>query len=176
MVRIAQNNSEHLPEQVSSRWYHLGRAIWAGLFLIHIVPLVSVSSKLVGGTSLNLLLSFAAIVGIMTLALLKAIDVPALRIRLSWQKWATLVVLGLFFHGDVVANKLPDIMVAESTMIVLVSIVCASRRLRHIVMKVIISTSLQLRESLYACVEELFPTPHVPVAALISSPRPPPLR
>lgn len=157
-------------------WSLIGRLLWAGLFLIHIVPLVSVGSKLAASPSLNLVLSFAAILGIMTVALLKAIDVRVLRFHLNSQKWCTLIVLGLFFHGDVVAKQVPDIMVAESTMVVLVTIVCASRRLPNLVVKQIISTSLQIRETLYARMEELAPTPLIPIYALLSSPRPPPAR
>lgn len=157
-------------------WSLVGRLLWAGLFLIHIVPLVSVGAKLAASPSLTLALSLAAILGIMTVALLQAVDARVLRFRLSFQKWCTLIVLGLFFHGDVVANQLPDLMVAESTMVVLAAIVCSSRRLQHLITKLILSTSLQVRESLYAWMEELAPTPLIPVYALLSSPRPPPAR
>jgi len=157
-------------------WSLIGRLLWTGLFLIHIVPLVTVGSKLAAHPNLNLFLSFTAILGIMTIALLKAIDARVLRFQLNPQKWCTLIVLGLFFHGDVVAKQLPDIMVAESTMVVLVTIVCASRRLQNLVVKHINATSLQIREILYARMEELAPTPLVPVYALLSSPRPPPAR
>ncbi|MFT3883158.1 MAG: hypothetical protein QM703_26345 [Gemmatales bacterium] len=175
-MRFAQENTRRSPQQLLLWWNVVGRLLWAILFLIHIVPLVSVGNKLLVSASLTLVLSFIAILGIMTVALLKAIDARVLRFQLSFQKWCTLIVLGLFFHGDVVANQLPDLMVAESTMVVLVAIVCSSRRLHHLVVKLILSTSLQVRETLYVWMEELAPTPLIPVYALLSSPRPPPAR
>lgn len=176
LVRFAQENTRRSPQQLQLWWNVVGRLIWAVLFLIHIVPLVSVGTKLSASPSLTLVLSFVAILGIMTVALLKAIDVRILRFQLSFQKWCTFIVLGLFFHGDVVANQLPDIMVAESTMVVLVAIVCSSRHLHHLVVKLILSTILQVRESLYVWMEELAPTPLIPVNVLLLSPRPPPAR
>ncbi|HQR06523.1 MAG TPA: hypothetical protein PLN21_06860 [Gemmatales bacterium] len=175
-MRIVSDNTRYSRAPLCWCWSLIGRLLWAGLFLIHIVPLVTVGSKLAVSSSLNLFLSFAAILGIMTIALLKAIDVRVLRFQLNSQKWCTLIVLGLFFHGDVVAKQVPDIMVAESTMVVLVTIVCASRRLQNLAVKRIISTGLQIRETLYARMEELAPTPLIPIYALLSSPRPPPAR
>lgn len=154
----------------------IARLIWAGLFLIHIVPFITVSSKLVSTPSSKLVLSLAAIVAIMTVALLKALDVRALRFSLNRRKWCTLIVLGLFFHGDIVAKQLPDLMIAEPAMVLLVGIVCSSRKLHHLVVKLVETTSLQIRESLYSFLEQLAPTPLVPVYALLSSPRPPPRR
>ena len=171
-VRSVQQNNRFT--KVQHCWNYIGRLLWAGLFLIHIVPLLTVGSKLAAHPNLNLFLSLTAILGIMSIALLKAIDARALRFQLNSQKWCTLIVLGLFFHGDVVAKQLPDIMVAESTMVVLVTIVCASRRLQNLILKRIVSTSLQIREILYSRLEELAPTPLIPVYALLSSPRPPP--
>lgn len=176
LVRIVPDNTRYSRAPLCLCWSLIGRLLWAGLFLIHLVPLVTVGSKLAANPSLNLVLSLTAILGIMIIALLKAIDARVLRFHLNSQKWCTLIVLGLFFHGDVVAKQLPDIMVAESTMVVLVAIVCASRRLLNLVRKQIISTSLQIRETLYAKLEELAPTPLIPIYALLSSPRPPPAR
>ncbi|HQR42687.1 MAG TPA: hypothetical protein PLX97_08380 [Gemmatales bacterium] len=155
-------------------WDIVSRLLWAGLFLIHLIPLATVVTRLVAGPSLYLVLSLAAILGIMSVALLKAIDVPLLRFPLSFRKCCTLIILGLFFHGDVVAKKLPDIMVVESTMYVLVALVAANRKVRCAVLKLVQTTGLQLRESMYACVEELAPTPLVPVHVLLAAPRPPP--
>lgn len=173
LVRSPQDNTRCM--KVPLCWSIIGRLLWTGLFLIHIVPLLTVGSKLAANPSLNLFLSLAAILTIMTIALLKAIDVQVLRFHLNSQKWCTLIVLGLFFHGDVVTKQLPDIMVAESTMVILVTIVCASRRLQNLVMKLIISPCLQIHERLYTRVVELAPTPLIPVYTLLSSPRPPPV-
>jgi hypothetical protein len=174
-VLHAKDHRQHTSMPPRVPWRLIGRAIWAGLFLIHLVPLVSVGSRFAASPGLNLFLSLAAIVAVMTIALLKAIDVRALQFQFSFQKWCTLIVLGLFFHGDVVAKQLPDFMVVESTIVVLVSIVCASRRLRNIVMSVSVDGILQIRESLYAWIEELAPTPLIPAYALLTSPRPPPV-
>ena len=171
-----QDNSESSRDSLRRCWVLLSRLLWAVLFLIHLIPLATVTSRLVASPSLYLVLSLTAILGIMTVALLKAIDVPFLRFSLSFQKCCTLVILGLFFHGDVVAKNLPDIMVVESTMMVLVAMVAANRNVRHAVVKLVHVAGLQLRESLYACVEELAPTPLLPVHVLIASPRPPPAR
>lgn len=162
--------------QLQRCWAMLSRLLWAGLFFIHLIPLASVSAKLVSSPSLYLVLSLAAIVGIMAVALLKAINAPILRFRLSFQKCCTLVILGLFFHGDVVAKKLPDIMVVETAMVALVAIVAASRQARNAVVKLVKVVGLQVREALYSLVEELSPTPLVPVHVLLASPRPPPAR
>jgi len=152
----------------------LSRVVWAGLFLIHVIPLATLTTKLVASPSLYLVLSLTAILGIMTVALLKAIDVRFLRLSLSFQKYCTFFILGLFFHGDVVARKLPEIMVPESTMIVLVAIVAANRNVRNSVVKLVPPAGIKLRESLYACVEGLFPMPLQPIHVLLGSPRPPP--
>lgn len=156
-------------------WMYFARFSWAVLFLIHIVPLLTVCSRLLNSPSTKLVLSFIAIVGIMTLALLKAVDIEALRFQLNRQKWFTVVVIGLLFHGDVVAKKLPDIMVAESTMALLVSLVCASRKLHHRLIKLIAPVRLNVRALLNRCTETCLHLPVVPVYALLASPRPPPV-
>jgi hypothetical protein len=157
-------------------WAIVSRLLWAGLFLIHLIPLATLSLRLVTSPSLYLVLSLVAILGIMSVALLKAVNAPILRFRLSLQKCCTLIILGLFFHGDVVAKKLPDIMVVESTMVALVAIVAAQRRFRNLVLRHFQELGLQLREAYYALVEELVPQPLIQVHLLLAAPRPPPLR
>jgi hypothetical protein len=169
-IRSLRSSKEQHPG-----WNYFARFCWAVLFLVHIVPFLTVSSRLLGTPSTKLVLSFIVIVGIMTLALLKAIDIEALRFQLNRQKWFTVVVIGLLFHGDVVAKQLPDIMVAESTMALLVTLVCASRKLHHRLIKLIAHVSLNVRLLLHRCIETCLHLPVVPVYALLSSPRPPPV-
>lgn len=173
-VRPATKSTRSSKEQHPS-WIYFAQFSWAVLFLVHIVPLLTVSSKLLSSPSTKLVLSFIAIVGIMTLALLKAIDIETLRFQLNRQKWFTVVVMGLLFHGDVVARQLPDIIVAESTMALLVTLVCASRKLHHRLSKLIVHVKLQVRALLNRCTETCLHLPVVPVYALLSSPRPPPV-
>ena len=171
-----QDHTRNTHARLFRYWSVVARLLWAGLFLIHLVPLTTLTAKLLASPSLYLVLALAAILGIMTLALLKALDVRCLRFSLTVRQCCTIVFLGLFFHGDVVARNLPDIVIAESTLLVFVALVAANRKLRHFLVKLVACTGMQLREALYALVEALAPAPLVPALVLQTSPRPPPAR
>ena len=74
-------------------WYVVSRVVWTLLFLVHIIPVVAVSSRIASAPTLKNALSLLLLLGIMALAALKAFDVKCLRIRIRGKGWCALVLV-----------------------------------------------------------------------------------
>ncbi|HMP18005.1 MAG TPA: hypothetical protein PKD72_13345 [Gemmatales bacterium] len=158
-------------------WQVVARLVWILLFLVHVYPCVSVSAKLIQNPSSKLFVSFGAIVAIMAFAALKAVDAYALRLELNRRKFFSLVVLGLFFHGDVVTKQLPDMLLAEPTVVLVGCLLAARRNTLHKLAQQTDCCGVEsARNYYYTLVETYLPKPFVPVCIQLVSPRPPPVR
>lgn len=102
---------------LSRRWHLLARLAWGALFVVHLAPLAAITNQIASSPSTKLALSLAAVLGISAIALLKAIDVPWLRIHLNGRGWCALILIGLLFHGEAIANKMPDAVIETSVMV-----------------------------------------------------------
>jgi hypothetical protein len=145
------------------------------LFVVHLAPLAAISSQIVGSPSTKLVLSLSAVLGISALALLKAIDVPWLRIQLNKRGWCAVILIGLLFHGEAIANKLPDAVI-ETTVISMTILACLNRQTLEKIQTLISSSVLMPVRSIYYWIEEVALAKRLNFHLVLPSPRGPPVR
>jgi hypothetical protein len=145
------------------------------LFVVHLAPLWAIASQIASAPSAKLILSLAAVLGISALALLKAVDVPWLRIHLNGRGWCALILIGLLFHGEAIANKLPD-GVIETTLLVTTLLACIHRRTLERIQTVVSSAIWMRVRSVSYWIEEVALAKWLNFHLILPSPRGPPVR
>jgi hypothetical protein len=157
-------------------WYVVSRIVWTLLFLVHIIPVVAVSSRIATAPSLKNCLSLLLLLGIMALSALKALDVKWMRLRLRSKGWCALVLVALLIHGDFVGSKLPDFIVLESSITLIAAMTLLNRRYLKSIQKLLTAWVLQLSQAFNSWLEEVFVAQVLPHGFALSVPRGPPSR
>ena len=156
-------------------WNLLARMVWGILFVVHLAPLWAIASQIASSPSTKLIFSLAAVLGISVLALLKAVDVPWLRVRLNGRGWCAVILIGLLFHGEAIANQLPD-GVIETTVMVATILACINRRTLEKIQALIGSTIFSGIRSTHYWLEEVALFGCLTSHLVLPSPRGPPVR
>jgi hypothetical protein len=145
------------------------------LFFIHLAPLSALTSQIASASSAKLIFSLAAVLGISALALLKAMDVPWLRVNLNGRGWCAVVLIGLLFHGEAFANRLPD-GVLDTTVLATILLACSQRRLLGKI-QTLVSSAIWMRvRALSYWIEEVALAKWLNFHLILPSPRGPPVR
>jgi len=157
-------------------WYVVSRVVWTLLFLVHIIPVVAVSSRIATAPTLKNGLSLLVLLGIMALSALKALDVPWLRVRIRGKGWCALVLVALLIHGDFVGSKLPEFVVLESSVTLIVAVTLLNRRYLKTIQTLLTAWVLQLSQAFNSWLEEVFVAQVLSHGFALSVPRGPPSR
>jgi hypothetical protein len=159
----------------SSRWPLLARLAWGALFLVHLAPMWAIASQIASAPSAKLILSLTAVLGISALALLKAVDVPWLRIHLNKRGWCAVILIGLLFHGEAIANQLPDGVIETSVMVSTI-LACIHRQTLERIQTLISSAVVMQVRSISYWIEEVALAKWLDFHLILPSPRGPPVR
>jgi len=157
-------------------WNVAARVAWALLLLVHIVPVVAVISRLAISPSPKSMLSLAALIGIMAIAGLKAVDVPWLRLRLSRKSWCALIMVALLIHGDFVAKQIPDYLVLQSTITLTIAVTVLTRRFLKNIQKSFAASCCAFQQALSYWLQEIVCHHVAYLSPVVQVPRGPPLR
>jgi len=174
-LKFSSLNSREIASQ-HTFWYVVSRVVWTLLFLVHIIPVVAVSSRIATEPTLKNGLSLLLLLGIMALAALKSLDVQWLRVRIRGKGWCALVLVALLIHGDFVGSKLPDFVVLESSVTLIAATTLLNRRYLKTIQKSLTAWVLQLSQAFNSWLEEVFVAQVLPHGFALSVPRGPPSR
>jgi len=148
---------------------------WGALFAVHLAPLFAIASQIASSPSTKLIFSLVAVLGISALALLKTLDVRWLRINLNKRGWCAVILIGLLFHGEAIANKLPD-GVIETTVMVTTILACIKlRKIQKLLSGCHAHASVSMPR-FYYWIEEVALSKRLNFHLLLPSPRGPPVR
>ncbi len=172
-MKLSSLNSREKARQ-HTFWYVVSRVVWTLLFLVHIIPVVAVSSRIATAPTLKNGLSLLLLLGIMALAAMKALDVKWLRIQIRGKGWCALVLVALLIHGDFVGSKLPDFVVLESSVTLIAAMTLLNRRYLKTIQKSLTAWMLPLSQAFNYWLEEVLVSQVLPHGFALSVPRGPP--